>query len=92
MSLKAKLKSKEAVDEENARLREEVAALRQKNSEHEKKRTKHQDEVKELQALVAALQKDNKGLKEEIGELVFGSKAMKEVKKKAATEKGKGKK
>ena len=66
MSLRARLKQKEAVDEENAALKEEVAELRAKNAEHERRKVKLAEEAKEWQAQIAILQKENKGLREEI--------------------------
>jgi cell shape-determining protein MreC len=40
MSLRGKLKQKESVEDENARLREEIGELRARNVEQEKRRTK----------------------------------------------------
>jgi hypothetical protein len=55
MSLRGKLKQKESVEDENARLREEIGELRARNVEQEKRRTKQQEEVRELQALVESI-------------------------------------
>ena len=48
MSLRAKLKHKETVEEENAKLREELQELRAKANEHERKRAKAKEEVQDL--------------------------------------------
>jgi len=52
MSLRAKLKHKEGVEDENAKLREELQELQAKASEHERKRAKAKEEALELQAQV----------------------------------------
>ena len=74
MSLRAKLKSKEAIEEENAKLKEEVQELRARASEHERKKVKAKEEMQELQQLLNQLQRDNKGLKEELSEISKGTK------------------
>lgn len=61
---------KEAVEEENERLKAEVSELRNKGIECDKKKTKYKTEVKEIQAIISTLQKENKELKSEIAELV----------------------
>lgn len=80
LSLRAKLKLKETVEDENERLKLELAELRAKHCDHERSKQKYKSAQIELQTQVEALQKENKGLKEEIGELIFGKQAMKKVK------------
>lgn len=70
MSLRGKLKMKEAVEEDNERLKAEVSDLRNKAIECDKKKIKYKSEVKELQAIISSLQKENKELKSENAELV----------------------
>ena len=80
MSLRAKLKQKETVEEENERLKAELAEHRAKALDLEKKKAKYKSEAIDARAQVEALQKENKGLKEEIGELIFGAKDSKKKK------------
>jgi septal ring factor EnvC (AmiA/AmiB activator) len=81
MSLRSKLKQKETVEEENERLKAEMHELRALAQERDKKKSKYKAEAIEARTQVEALQKENKALKEEIGELIFG----------AGVNKGKGK-
>lgn len=90
MSLRSKLKQKEAVEEENERLKAELNEFRARAIDHEKKKAKYKAEAGEARAQVEALQKENKGLKEEIGELIFGN--HKDFKKKKAAGQANGKK
>ena len=48
--------------------------MRNKAVVNEKKKNKYKEHIKELQQLNDKLVKDNKGLKEEIGEMVMGKK------------------
>jgi hypothetical protein len=73
MSLRSKLKQKEGVEEENERLKAELNEFRARAIEHEKKKVKYKVEAGEARLQVEALEKENKGLKEEIGELIFGN-------------------
>lgn len=45
MSLRAKLKQKEAIEEENSRLKEEVQELRAKAAENERKKVISKEEI-----------------------------------------------
>ena len=49
MSLRAKLKLKETVEQENEKLKEELGDLRSKAVANEKKKNKYKDQIKELQ-------------------------------------------
>ena len=75
MSLRAKLKSKEHIEEENERLRAEVSEMRAKAAEHDRKKARAKDDMKTLQEQVDALLRENKDLKEEIGDSVLQAKA-----------------
>lgn len=74
MNLRAKLKVKESIELENEKLKEELSDIRSKAAENEKKKNKYKDQIKELQLQNERLMKDNKGLKEEIGELIMDKK------------------
>ena len=69
MSLRAKLKQKEAIEEENSRLKEEVQELRAKAAENERKKVISKEEIQNLQGQISGLSKDNRSLKDEILEL-----------------------
>eukprot|EP00347_Sterkiella_histriomuscorum_P023291 403335210 len=81
MSLRGKLKMKEGVETENEKLREELNEMRQKFMDSEKRKQKYKEQVEDLQVANDRLAKENKGLKEEIGELVVGSKKNKAIPK-----------
>eukprot|EP00347_Sterkiella_histriomuscorum_P002869 403366482 len=81
MSLRGKLKMKEGVETENDKLREELNEMRQKFMDSEKRKQKYKEQVEDLQVANDRLTKENKGLKEEIGELVMGSKKNKAITK-----------
>ncbi|CDW81937.1 UNKNOWN [Stylonychia lemnae] len=82
MSLRGKLKMKETVEQENEKLKEELAQIRSKMMESEKKKLQYKEQVQEYQLFNEKLLKENKGLKEEIGELVMGKKVAKQSKTK----------
>lgn len=75
MSLRGKLKQKEGVEEENDKLRVELNEMRARAIEQDRKRVSMQEEVKLLQGQVSNLQRDNKGLKDEMSsKTMVGSK------------------
>jgi cell shape-determining protein MreC len=78
MSLRAKLKTKESVEEENEKLKGEIAELRARAVEEEKKKTKHKALIRDLQAQIAS----SKEVKMVGGHHAKGSGA--EVRKKSA--------
>ena len=84
LSLRGKLKQKETVEEDNEKLRAELNELRVKTIEQDKKKAKYKGEIKELQALVSGLQRENKELKSEIAEMGFKGGAAKAAAKKVA--------
>ena len=49
MSLRAKLKTKENVEEENEKLKGEIAEMRARAVEEEKKKAKHKAIIRDLQ-------------------------------------------
>ena len=49
MNLRAKLKLKETVEQENEKLKEELGDLRSKAVANEKKKNKYKDQIKELE-------------------------------------------
>ena len=65
------------MEEDNERLRSELQDLRALAQYRDKKKSKYKAEALEARAQVEALQKENKSLKEEIGELIFGAGASK---------------
>lgn len=65
---------KENVEVENQKLKDEINDMKQKMIENEKKKNKYKSQIQELQTINEKFMKDNKALKEEIGELIMGKK------------------
>ena len=65
MSLRARLKQKEAIEQENITLKDELNEVKNKFMESEKKNNKYKEHIKEMQQMMDKLLKENKLMKEE---------------------------